>query len=255
MYAEWPNCAALGLSFVKMFQTIQSLHSLALNLWSICRGLRLCHIWLCIAILRLSLRPVYVVNFQGMEDILVVAPNTSLARSDCWIEENLFEFCARVLAVQEWTVACLESITLIFDGITAISFWRRLKLLVHKFLHGFALARAELVEHLSRTQVVSHMIMHSHSQIITSSCLCRQFSRYGGHFGCGSKYVTGSEWLLDWRKSFWILCKGLSCARMTSCMSWKHHFDFWRHHGHFVLTAAQAPGSQVLTWFYRKRQW
>ena len=41
------------------------------------------------------------VNFRGMEDILVVAPNTSLARSDCWIEENLFEFCARVLAVQE----------------------------------------------------------------------------------------------------------------------------------------------------------
>ena len=77
------------------------------------------------------------VNFWGMEDILVVAPNTSLARSDCWIQENLFEFCARVLAVQEWAVACLESITMIFDGITAISFWRRLKLVVHKFLHGF----------------------------------------------------------------------------------------------------------------------
>ena len=37
------------------------------------------------------------VNFRGMEDILV----TSLARSDCWIEKNLFELCARVLAVQE----------------------------------------------------------------------------------------------------------------------------------------------------------
>ena len=77
------------------------------------------------------------VNFRGMEDILVLAPNTSLARSDCWIEENLFEFCARVLAVQEWTVACLESITMILDGISSISFWRRLKLVVHKFLHGF----------------------------------------------------------------------------------------------------------------------
>ena len=29
------------------------------------------------------------VNFRGMEDILVLAPNMSLARSDCWIEENL----------------------------------------------------------------------------------------------------------------------------------------------------------------------
>ena len=35
----------------------------------------------------------------------------------------------------------------------------------------------------------------------------------------------------------------------------KHHYDFGRHLIHFVLTAAQARGSQVLIWFYRKQQW
>ena len=178
MYSECPNCAALGFSFVKTLQlhllkaslwfltaslpfcfdggssswitssfmvlteaAVVFSHSTdliitfacmrpRLNLWSICHGLRLCHIWLCIATVRLSLRPAYV----------------------------------------------------------------------------------------------------------------RQFSRHGIYFRCGSKYVIGSECLLDWGISFSILCKGFSCARINSCICWKHHYDFWRHHYHFVLMAAQAPG-------------
>ena len=49
--------------------------------------------------------------------------------------------------------------------------------------------------------------------------------------------------LLDSGKTVWILFKGPSCGRMNSCI-------FWRCHYYFVLMAAQALESQVLSWFY-----
>ena len=54
--------------------------------------------------------------------------------------------------------------------------------------------------------------------------------------------------LLDSGKTVWILFKGFSCGRMSSCI-------FWRCHYYFVLMAAQALEQQVLSWFELTLQW